>query len=141
MVNLQRLEGVKARFEAQLSDLCTVTEDATGDDNATLNTTTGEITGGGSDAVVSDEIPCLVRAMSANAATRNEQNMAIEMYELLMRADDDSPTVGAVVEITDSLNSPNLIGRTFKVRAVLPNSLNFGKIVRVQDEAQVPRLH
>lgn len=139
-MGLPQMTAIRGRFEALLADACTVTHDPTGEANATLDRSTGAITGGASDASTTGPYPCLVRSTSASRSKQNEESLSINIFDILMRSEDPAPALGDEVTITASQLNPALVGRTFAVVSVDTTSLNFAQLIRAQDVLPSPAM-
>lgn len=120
------LTTARAAVATILVDTCTVTLDAPGADDDTLDQTTGVLTPPDPDTTTLYTGACLVRPADNVPRVVSEGGVAITatLYEAVLPYSADVIPPGAVLTLTASSWDAALVDRSFRVRETVVSSVN-----------------
>ena len=115
-------------------DACTVTRDAQGTDDDTLDQNTGTLTPPVPDTTTVYTGPCLVRPAQNQPRAVSEGGAAItaSLYECSLPYSAAVPNPGDVLTVTASAWDADLVGRTFRVKEGMVSGVNIRRSVLLE---------
>lgn len=132
------LTTARAAAETIMVDTCTITRDAQGTDDDTLNQATGALTPPVPDIITVYAGRCLVRPAENVPRSVAEGGVAItaSLYEASLPYSAPVVSPGDLLAVTACVWDPALVGRAFRVRQALVTGVNIRRKVLMEDRGE-----
>lgn len=131
------LTTARAATATLMVDTCTITRDAQGADDDTLDQNTGVLTPPIPDTTTIYAGTCLVRpaANSPRVLTEGGDALTASLYEAILPHTSAAPLPGDVLTVTVSGWDAALVGRTFRVKEAHVASVNIRRSLLLEARA------
>lgn len=133
------LTTARAATETLMIDACTVTYDAPGADDDTLDQDTGALTPPDPDVVTVYAGPCHFHGAGRVPNVVSEGGVAVSTsgYEAAIPSTADVPPPGAVFRLTACATDAALVDRSWRVKQTVVTSVNLRRLLVLEDRASV----
>lgn len=136
MALLPNVAAARALAESAMVDTCTITRDAQGSADDTLNDVTGELSQPTGDATTVYSGPCLLRTTAALRARSEDEGGAVlqrRIQAARLPVSAAEVKLGDVLTVTAAAHDPQLVGRPYRVLDSEVNTFAVTRKVELED--------